>query len=209
MEIGMGTCALDSWFRSFWLRCDGDEEKALTEEDVRLAFGAAISPAAEVVVEPFVPGGGEWWFQVLSDSKGAPNEAELLQRWDDLMAWFDARVGRRAYFVCIDPSERKEEREGRESGEERKENDEGDFSERPRCVVVRVAGSIVGVLGCVVIRTAAALAAESEGVEDLDLTDGMKEVRARREEEFLRRVRLGEDGGDGGGEQRLRNRKVE
>ena len=198
MDIGMGTCAMDSWFRSFWLRYDGDERDPLTEVDVHRAFGAAISPVAKVVVEPLVRGGGDWWLQVLSDSKGAPNEAELLQKWDDLMAWFDERVGTGAYFVRIDP----------EDGEDEEEGGAG-FSERPRCAVVRVAGSIVGVLGCVVIQTAAAMAAEMEGVEDLDLTDGMKEFRARRDEKILQRAGLGEgqDGHDSGVS--LRHRKVE
>ena len=53
------------------------------------------------------------------------------------------------------------------------------------------------------------MAAEMEGVEDLDLTDGMKEFRARRDEKILQRAGLGEgqDGHDSGVS--LRHRKVE
>jgi hypothetical protein len=140
MDIGMGTCARNSWFQSFWLRCNDSSGisgiNSLNEAQVRDAFGNAINLDALVTIAPFVRGGGEWWNQVLKDCAGSEIEGELLQKWDDLIDWFSDNIGN-AYFVSVDPS-----------------NDMlMGFSERLRCVVARVPGALVGVLGCVVIYT--------------------------------------------------------
>ena len=157
MEIGMGTCALDSWFQSFWLRApnnenDNDNDRTastsskksgkrntnipLTATEIRNAFGNAINLDAVITVAPFIRGGGEWWTQVLEDCAGSENEGQMLQKWDELIDWFSDNIGT-AYFVSVDP------------GQEMLMG----FSERLRCVVARTPRALIGVLGCVVIMT--------------------------------------------------------
>ena len=136
MEIGMGTCARDSWFRSFWLQCPGEVTEPIDERHVTLAFGHAIQSKATITIAPFVRGGGEWWSEVLLDCVGSQHEGALLQEWDALMLWFEEHVGHSAYFISIDPWNASE-----------------GFMERPRIVMARCAsGLVVGLLGCVVKR---------------------------------------------------------
>jgi hypothetical protein len=132
MDIGMGTCAHDSWFRSFWLQCYGDVMDTIDRSHIQYAFGNSINDQSIIAIEPFIRGGGKWWEEVLLDCRGSLEEGNLLKKWDQLILWFQETFPGKAYFVRIDPI-----------------NNVTGYTERPRLVVGRCDGAIVGFIGCV------------------------------------------------------------
>jgi hypothetical protein len=107
--------------------------KALTERQVRSAFGGVISPKCSVCVEPLQPR-GEWWESVVQWYSESEEAAEELPRWQRMIRWFNSRQEfRSTAFVRIG--------DGPQDG----------GATFPRLFVgVTEAGSLAGLIGCVV-----------------------------------------------------------
>ena len=92
VEIGMGDESLFNYFQPFFIAASRHDAVPanLTEGFMRSAFGGAIYPEAQLIIEPLREA-GQWWEAVLTDYGDDEKADKRLQPWRAMIQWFQNR----------------------------------------------------------------------------------------------------------------------